>query len=63
MHNSNDFIGLSKTGGQDLAEKRNMIFHLVRIDDEMFFDYPSEVRDDRVCIEIEQGKVVKASIQ
>jgi hypothetical protein len=63
MHNGNDFIGKSKKAAQDLAEKKNMIFHLVRIDQEAFFDYPSEVRDDRVCIEIEQGKVVRASIQ
>ena len=63
MHNANDFIGLSKVASQNLAEKKNIIYHLVRIDGEMFFDYPSEIRDDRVCVEIENGRVVKASIQ
>jgi len=63
MHNSNDFLNLSKKTAQDLAEKKNIIFHLIRIDGEMFFDYPSEVRDDRVCIEIEGGKVIRAVIQ
>lgn len=59
------FIGKSKKAGQDLAEAKNFIFHLVRIDDKNFFKYPSdeEKRTDRVCVEIENGKIVKALLQ
>jgi hypothetical protein len=60
---SEEFLGLSKKTGQDKAEKLNMIFRLIRIDGEMFMDYPEDVRQDRVCIEIENGKVVKADIR
>jgi hypothetical protein len=60
---ANDFIGLSKTGGHNKSEKMNLIFRLIRVDNEMFHDYPSDIRDDRVCVEIENGKIVKASIQ
>ena len=60
-----DFLSLSKKRAQDLAESKYMIFHLIRIDDERFFSYPSEEdkRFDRICVEIDQGKVSKAVIQ
>ena len=60
-----DFLSLSKKQAQDLAESKYMIFHLVRIDDERFFDYPSEEdkRFDRICVEIDRGKITKAVIQ
>jgi hypothetical protein len=61
--NADVFIGLSKKRGQDLAEAKNMIFRLIRIDDERFLDYPEETLYDRVCIEIDGGKITKASIQ
>lgn len=59
----NDFLGKSKKSAQDLAEKRNMIFRLIQSDGQEFFPYPEDKRDDRICIEFECGKVVKASIQ
>lgn len=60
-----DFIGLSKRRGQDLAEAKNMIFQLHRIDDEKFFEYPTDpdqYRFDRVYVEIDQGKITIAKI-
>jgi hypothetical protein len=60
---TNMFIGLSKKRAQDIAESKNVVFRLIRIDDESFFPYPDDTRDDRVCVEIESGKVVKATIQ
>lgn len=59
------FLGLTKKSAQDLAEKNNLVFRLIRIDQESFFTYPSnsEHRNDRICIEIEKGQVVKASLQ
>jgi len=60
---SNVFLGLSKKRGQDLAESLNVVFQLIRIDQEEYFSYPSEQeRSDRVFIEIEQGKIVKATV-
>ncbi len=63
--NSEMFLGKSKKTAQDLAEAKNFIFHLIRIDDNSFFSYPpsDQIRTDRVCVEIENGKVVKATIQ
>lgn len=58
-----DFIGLSKTTAQDVAEKQSLIFRLISIDGEPFFSYPDDTRIDRICVEIEQGKIIRASIQ
>lgn len=57
------FIGLSKVSAQNFAEANNLIFRLIRIDDERFMDYPEEQRTDRVCIEIDNFRVSKANIQ
>jgi hypothetical protein len=57
------FIGMSKKGAQDAVEAKNMIFRLIRINAQSFYDYPDEPRTDRVCIEIDNGKVTKAVIQ
>ena len=59
----NTFIGKSKKSAQDLAEKNNMIFRLISSDGQQFFPYPNDNRSDRICVELENGKVVKASIQ
>lgn len=57
------FLNLSKKRGQDLAESLNVVFQLIRIDQEEYFSYPSEQeRSDRVFVEIEQGKIVKATV-
>lgn len=57
-----DFIGLSKKAAQDKAEAKNMIFRLISVDGDPFFSFPTDKRDDRVCIEITGGKVTKATI-
>ena len=60
----NKFIGMTKKGSQDLAEKNNLIYRLIRIDNDKFNDYPVDDRTeqkDRVCIEIDGGKVSKAT--
>lgn len=58
-----EFIGLSKKQAQDKAEARNLIFRLIKIDGKDFFDYPEDTRDDRICVEVENGKVCKAIIK
>jgi hypothetical protein len=58
-----DFLGLSKKTAQDLAEKKSFIFRLISVDGEPFFSYPEDVRTDRVCVEIENGQIVKATVQ
>lgn len=60
---SEDFIGLTKKGAMDKAEAKNFIFRLIRINEKNFFSYPSDTRTDRVCIEIDNGAVSKATIQ
>lgn len=57
-----DFIGLTKKNAQDKAEGRNFIFRLIRIDNKAFFDYPpaNDFCAERLCVELENGKVVVA---
>jgi hypothetical protein len=63
MARSSDFIGQTKKGAQNMAEAKNMIFRLISIDGEPFLSYPDDIRDDRVCVEITDGKVTRALIQ
>lgn len=63
MAKSSDFIGKTKKDAQNLAEAKNMVFRLIRIDAEPFMAYPEDTRDDRVCVEIDAGKITKATIQ
>ena len=65
MLNAQDFITLPKKDAQSLAEQLNLIFRLVRVDDRVLFGYPTEddKREDRICVEIENNRVVSASIQ
>ena len=56
-------LGLSKKMAQDKAEGKNLIFRLIRIDGENYFPYPDDKRGDRVCVEIDGGKVSKVSFQ
>ena len=62
---ADDFISLSKKGAQNLAEAKNFIFRLIKVDDEDYLSYPKddETLADRVCVWIEKGKVVKAEIR
>lgn len=58
------FTGLTKKRAQDLAEKLNVIFRLIRIDDKPFLPFPdpSDKRDDRVCVEIDKTFVTKVTV-
>jgi len=58
-----DFIGLTKKGAQQKAEQLNLIFRLIRVDDKTMFSYPSDTRNDRVCVEIDNGAVTIAKLQ
>jgi hypothetical protein len=63
MSEAKDFEGLTKKGAQNKAEAENLIFRLIKVDGAEFLAYPEDTRTDRICIEIEGGKVVKATIQ
>lgn len=56
-----DFLGLSKKSAQDKAEAKNLIFRLIRVDGDNFFSYPADKREDRICVEIDKGKVSKVT--
>lgn len=58
-----DFVGMTKKGAQNKAEADNLIFRLVKLDGEDYLGVPDDERLDRICVEIENGKVVKATIQ
>lgn len=58
-----EYIGLTKKNAQNKAERENLIFRLIRIDNEKFLDYPTDIRTDRICVEFDGGLVVKASLQ
>jgi hypothetical protein len=59
----NDYLGLTKKQAQDKAERKNYIFRLIRIDAENFLPYPDDVRQDRLCVELDGGKVTKVTVQ
>jgi len=63
MSVADDFLGLSKKGAQNKAEALNMIFRLIRIDTDSYYEYPEDTRTDRICVELDNGKVTKASVQ
>lgn len=58
-----DFLGMTKKGAQNAAEMKNFIFRIIRVDNEKYLDYPEDTRTDRVCVEIDAGRVTKVSIQ
>lgn len=61
---ADQYLGLSKKKGQDKAENNNLIFRLIRKDQESFLDYPTDgSRTDRICVEIDSGEITKAVIQ
>ena len=57
------FVGKSKKEAQDIAEKANLIFRLVSVDGNKFLGYPEDNREDRICVELSKGKVIKAELQ
>lgn len=54
------FVGLTKKSAQDLADRNNLIFRLISIDNEPYMGYPEDERTDRVCVEIVKGVITKA---
>ena len=64
MKSADEFVGMSKTRAQDMAEKRYWIFRLVSVDGERFLGYPEEgdVRDDRICVEVVDNVVTAARL-
>lgn len=60
---SEDFLGLTKKGAMEKAETKNLIFRLIRINETNYFSYPADTRTDRVCVELDDGKVSKVSFQ
>ena len=63
MATANDFLGKTKKDAQNIAESKNLIFRLIRIDEEPYLAYPEDTRDDRICVEIDAGKVTSAAIR
>lgn len=63
MGEANEFVGLSKKDAQNLCDVRNFIFRLIRVDERNMLSYPEDTRIDRVCVELEKGRVVKAILQ
>lgn len=61
--NAEQFMGMSKKSAQDKAERLNMIFYLIRKDQEFYLPYPQDKRTDRVCVEIDSGRITQAIIQ
>lgn len=59
---ASDFLGKSKKKSQDMAEAQNLIYRLIRIDQEYYFSYPDVPIPDCLCIEIDNGKVTKAQL-
>ena len=58
-----EFINCSKSRAQDLAEFKSLVFRLISIDGEPYFSYPEDIRTDRICIEVTNGRVSSARIQ
>lgn len=59
---ANTYIGLGKRPAQNKAERDNLIFRLIRVDGENLLPYPDDKRDDRICVEMDNEKVSKATI-
>jgi len=60
---ADQYLGLTKKRAQDKAENNNLIFRLIRKDEEPFMNYPTDNRTDRICVEIDKGEITKAVIQ
>jgi hypothetical protein len=55
-------VGMSKKEAQNFAEMNNLIFRLMTIDNEKYLESPVDQRDDRLCVDIEKGRVTRALI-
>jgi hypothetical protein len=63
MAKAEDYVGMTKKDAQNKAEADNLVFRLVSVDGETFLGLPEDVREDRVCVVIKNGKVEEATIQ
>lgn len=57
-----EFLNKTKKAAQNYAEAKNLIFRLIRIDNDNFLSYPDDKREDRICVEIDNGLVTKATL-
>lgn len=57
------YVGLTKKAAQDQADRDNLIYYLVSVDGEKRLGYPNDDRDDRLCVEMENRIIVKATIR
>ncbi len=60
---SADFVGLSKKAVYDLTERMNLIPQIIEKDGKSYLPIPSDIRDDRVLLWFEKGKVIKAHLK
>lgn len=63
MAKAEDYVGMTKKGAQNKAEAENLVFRLVSVDGETFLGLPEDVREDRICVVIKNGKVESATLQ
>ncbi len=59
MTKEEEFLGLTKKGAQNLAEKKNLIFRLIEVNGESFFAEPTDKVTDRICVWITNSVVSK----
>ena len=58
--NTDNFIGRGKREAQNMADRANLIFRLVSADGEVVLGMPTDIREDRLCVEVVADRVVKA---
>lgn len=56
-HKESDFLGKVKRDAQNVAERHNLIWRHIRADKERIFTYPDDKREDRICVETDNGVV------
>lgn len=60
---SEQFLGLTKRQSYDLAEKLGLMVRIIRMGEKPLLPYPNDVRDDRICLELDERRVSKAVVQ
>lgn len=64
MANADQYLRMTKRAAQNKAESDSLIFRLISVGKEQFLPYPDDKREDRICIEIDEGGLIsKATIQ
>jgi len=57
---ADSLCGLEKRDSQNKVEARGLMYRLVSVDGEKFLGEPSDVRTDRICVEITGRNVSRA---